>query len=144
MIEIDIKKCNACGFCEGVCSNGAITVDREFATIDANLCTECGACIEACSRNAIRERTPEETAATASTGVTDKGREVKDMYGRGMMGFSRGRGRGFNYRMGCGRGMNFGRNFGFGGGLDLGRGCSRGMGRGFGRGNPNPYGYRNR
>jgi len=144
MIEIDIKRCNACGFCEGVCPNGAITVDRECARIDANLCTECGACIEACSRNAIQERVPEEAATAASTGMTDKGREAKDMYGRGMICFGRGLGRGF----GCGMGLGYGRGMGFGGGFGrrpgFGRGYGRGMGHGFGRGNSYPYGYRDR
>ena len=144
MIEIDIKRCNACGFCEGVCPNGAITVDRECASIDANLCTECGACIEACPRNVIRERVPKEAATTASTDVTDKGREVNGIYGRGTIGFSRGGDRGFGYNMGFGRGMNFGRSFCFRRGLGFGRGYGRGMGHGFSRGNSYPYGYRDR
>ena len=150
MIEIDAKRCNACGFCEDVCPTGAITVNGDCARIDANLCTGCGSCVDACPRNAIRERIPQRIAATASGGASNQGRDVKQMYGRGMVGSGRGRGRGFGYGMGMGygRGMGFGRGFGFGRGLGLGRGLGRGMGRGFGRGwfdggwgRGNPYAY---
>jgi len=140
MIEIDIKRCNACGFCESVCPTGAITVGRDYARIDTSLCTKCGSCVDACPNNAIRERVPQRTAATASGSASNQVREVKDMYGRGMIGFGRGLGRGFGYDMGRGhgRGMGFGRGFGFGGGM--GRGFGRGrFGGGLGRGNPYSY-----
>jgi ferredoxin len=132
MIDIDINKCNACGFCESVCPIEAITVGRDCARIDASLCTGCGSCVEACPNNAIKEHIPQRVAATAPTGASNQGKEVKDMYGRGMIGFGRGLGRGFGYGMGkCyGRGMGFGKGFGFG------RGWFGGV---WGRGRPYSY-----
>jgi NAD-dependent dihydropyrimidine dehydrogenase PreA subunit len=126
MIEIDTNRCNACGFCEDVCPTGAITVNGDCARIDANRCTECGSCVDACTRNAIRERIPQRVAATAPAGVSNQRSEVKNMYGRGMVGFGRGLGRGFGYGMGRG----FGRGIGFGRGW---------FGGGRGRGNPSLY-----
>jgi NAD-dependent dihydropyrimidine dehydrogenase PreA subunit len=54
MVTIIDSECTACGACEDVCPEGAITVD-EVAVVDAEKCIDCGLCIDECSFSAIKE-----------------------------------------------------------------------------------------
>jgi len=53
----DSSKCVACGWCEGVCPNSCLVVEKPFygsITIDASKCQpDCDACIDACPCAAI-------------------------------------------------------------------------------------------
>lgn len=40
--------CIGCKKCENTCSNGAITVTNNLASIDYNKCTNCGECVKVC------------------------------------------------------------------------------------------------
>ena len=51
----DIRGCIACGKCERVCPEGAITVVDNLATIDYSKCTGCGKCKAACPVHCIIE-----------------------------------------------------------------------------------------
>jgi len=46
--------CVACGACQDVCPENAITME-EVAVIDEVKCVDCGACIEECPNNAIKK-----------------------------------------------------------------------------------------
>lgn len=56
-INIDERKCVACGICVALCPTGAITRKQENAHLshyfNASFCTNCGLCNEACPEHAI-------------------------------------------------------------------------------------------
>ncbi len=54
MVSVIESECTACGACEDVCPEGAITVD-DVAVIDADKCIECGLCVDECPSSAIEE-----------------------------------------------------------------------------------------
>jgi ferredoxin len=49
---VDGEKCTACGLCEDVCPEQAITVD-DVARADDNRCIESGLCVDVCPNDAI-------------------------------------------------------------------------------------------
>lgn len=53
------KKCDAscigCGVCQKTCPVGAITVEKNLASIDYDKCTHCGRCAVACPRKCIND-----------------------------------------------------------------------------------------
>jgi ferredoxin len=48
-------ECIACGACEPVCPEGAISEGDTIYVIDAALCTSCGTCLENCPVEAPKE-----------------------------------------------------------------------------------------
>lgn len=53
-VTINEEECVACGACEGVCPQEALSVDDK-AKVDGDKCVDCGACIDACPAGAISE-----------------------------------------------------------------------------------------
>jgi len=49
---VNAEECTGCGFCEEVCSTGAITIDT-IAAIDVAKCTGCGQCVAECPPEAL-------------------------------------------------------------------------------------------
>ncbi|MFC1509236.1 4Fe-4S binding protein [Candidatus Omnitrophota bacterium] len=49
---VEADQCVGCGICEGVCPEGAISVD-EIAEVDREKCTGCGTCIDECPQEGI-------------------------------------------------------------------------------------------
>lgn len=47
------EKCTACGVCQSVCVQGAITEDGETYKVDPSKCDNCGKCMEVCGSDAI-------------------------------------------------------------------------------------------
>lgn len=47
--------CLACGACEAVCPEGAISEGDPIYVIDPEKCTDCGACQDECPSDAIIE-----------------------------------------------------------------------------------------
>lgn len=54
MVSIIESECTACGACEDVCPEEAITIE-DVAVIDDDKCIECGLCIDECPVDAIEE-----------------------------------------------------------------------------------------
>jgi NAD-dependent dihydropyrimidine dehydrogenase PreA subunit len=55
-VEIDVIRCNGCGFCEEACSLeglAAISLKDGKPQVDGELCVECSACIDVCPADAI-------------------------------------------------------------------------------------------
>lgn len=44
MFQVDMEKCNGCGTCVDVCSQGVISLRDVKAAIDHICCVECGMC----------------------------------------------------------------------------------------------------
>ncbi|MFN4133854.1 MAG: DNA-directed RNA polymerase subunit D [Candidatus Hadarchaeales archaeon] len=55
VVEIDLKKCDACGRCVDVCPRHVLRKDDEKKVVVENLysCSLCKSCVEACPREAI-------------------------------------------------------------------------------------------
>jgi len=49
---VDADSCVACGACEDVCPEEAITVD-EVAVVKVEKCSGCGSCVDACPEECI-------------------------------------------------------------------------------------------
>lgn len=49
------KGCIGCGICVKQCEVGAITLDKQLATIDASKCIQCGKCEAKCPTKAIKK-----------------------------------------------------------------------------------------
>lgn len=54
--KVKRKKCIGCGVCVGHCSQGAIFMETEKASIDSDTCIGCGECILMCAQEAIQVR----------------------------------------------------------------------------------------
>ena len=106
MFHIDIDKCNGCGACIDVCSQGAISIRDGKAAIDHRCCIECGMCFSVCAAGAIQEAVPQAAGLYRGLDTNLEEREVSNMLTRGW--FCRGRG------FGMGRGLGMGRGFGMG------------------------------
>ncbi|NLE67722.1 MAG: 4Fe-4S binding protein [Lentisphaerae bacterium] len=52
LAAVDAGKCTACGLCEKVCPEQAITVEK-IAVISAAKCTGCGQCVAECPQDAL-------------------------------------------------------------------------------------------
>ena len=52
---VDEETCTACGACQEVCSEGAISVDQS-AQVDGERCTGCGRCVAECPQGALSLR----------------------------------------------------------------------------------------
>lgn len=53
--EVDMTKCNACGYCGKACQFNAIAVVKDKVLVFPEICHHCGACIIACPNDAISE-----------------------------------------------------------------------------------------
>jgi len=51
--KINPDECVACGACQDVCPENAITMN-DIAVIDNDKCVECGACVDECPNAAIK------------------------------------------------------------------------------------------
>lgn len=51
--HIKNEDCVACGACQDVCPENAITMN-EIALIDKGKCVDCGACVDECPNGAIK------------------------------------------------------------------------------------------
>lgn len=50
---VNPDECVACGACQEVCPENAITMN-DVAVIDKDKCVECGACVDECPNGAIK------------------------------------------------------------------------------------------
>ncbi len=55
LAAVDPEKCDACGVCQDVCPDGAISVDQT-AQVDRERCTGCGRCVAECPQGALSLR----------------------------------------------------------------------------------------
>ena len=53
--DVDISKCNACGYCAKACQFNAIAIVSGKVLLFPELCHHCGACVIACPNDAIKE-----------------------------------------------------------------------------------------
>ena len=51
---VDENECAGCGACIDSCSDGAISMIEDNASIDQDKCTFCGECFSACPQEAIK------------------------------------------------------------------------------------------
>jgi ferredoxin len=49
---VDAGKCTACGICQDICPEGAISVGQ-IAQVDREKCSGCGRCVAACPEGAL-------------------------------------------------------------------------------------------
>ncbi len=105
MFHVDLDKCNGCGACVDVCSQGAISIRNGKATIDHRCCIECGMCFSVCTAGAIQEAVPQAAGMYRGLNTTLEEKGVSNMLARGWYG----RGGGFGMGRGFGMGKGFGR-----------------------------------
>ena len=53
--NVDMSKCNACGYCAKACQFNAIAVVKGKVLLFPEICHHCGACVIACPNDAIKE-----------------------------------------------------------------------------------------
>ena len=53
MVYVQTERCTGCGMCVETCSEGAIFLRGNMATIHQELCRECETCVEVCPEGAI-------------------------------------------------------------------------------------------
>lgn len=55
MILVDMKRCEVCGTCAGVCAADAIVIERDTVHVDPDRCIMCYACMAVCPVGAVKE-----------------------------------------------------------------------------------------
>ena len=55
MIGIDMKRCEVCGTCAGVCAADAIVIERDTVRVDPERCVMCCACMAVCPVGAVKD-----------------------------------------------------------------------------------------
>jgi MinD superfamily P-loop ATPase len=53
------NRCNGCGICERVCTEGAVTIKNEIAVIEKTKCRACNLCVLKCPKEAIQLKNKE-------------------------------------------------------------------------------------
>ncbi|MCE5252548.1 4Fe-4S binding protein [bacterium] len=53
MIELDLKRCELCGTCLGVCGHDALSIEGEGLRIDRDRCILCLNCVKVCPVGAL-------------------------------------------------------------------------------------------